>query len=775
MVLTCLGLIITSPNISIANDRISIELIEHQEIPEFSDLSQWETILSLPGRDNEFLIAQSSGNISILSQDSLKPLLTAEQFSNNEAFIRLSTAALHPNFSLRDQQGFGLLYIAHIEVKDNAQKPLATRRLNSSALTASHQYDLVLSEWRLNELDHDRIDLSSHRELMRIGTEHLESEISHLVFNPYIKHWDEDFGELYIGISGPEALADESHLKKGLLSGTILRIYPHAFGTKRYTIPAKNKNINAKSTSDIYSDELDNSVFSYRETIHSGIGNIIEIFWTKQNTLSPFVEHTHAGKQKISELVVGQNWRTTKAAKQYFEQENSGLTTKAIVYTGKDIPEFRNQLVELQHIDSQWQLSHKNFSNTKVQNNGANSAISAELPINEDLSNNIVLTENQDNDLIVLDISAKSAFKVVATAAPSKAESGQTKSYTPLENENEHQYDAEEAIDHGGSANESSSWIIIVLILVLFGSCGSLYYLWLKYFPKEKGKYPQLKSQYARYEFSEDETHISLFNRHRNKPEKQIKVTDIATSEIQLNKESISICNQEKSFQEEAESSARQAFEKESRLKMVDEKKRQIRLVLIDTEGHQFAICPYYRKGNQRMTRTKYKVVIERIIEWQWFISSILHDHERPEKPSVSIETTHPRSLTKKKPSHPADTDIEQEIERKNKDSRSQPKVNGEGLIDAKDEKQLVDVSDNALSSEHSPAESKIVANTSVDANSEQPNVSKTSANKADSLEADAKIIEAIDKLVSLKQRGHITEQEFELAKAKLLQDLVSN
>ncbi len=40
---------------------------------------------------------------------------------------------------------------------------------------------------------------------------------------------------------------------------------------------------------------------------------------------------------------------------------------------------------------------------------------------------------------------------------------------------------------------------------------------------------------------------------------------------------------------------------------------------------------------------------------------------------------------------------------------------------------------------------------------------------------SDSQIIFALDKLVALKQAGHVTEAEFEHAKAKLLQDLIDH
>lgn len=751
-------LILLSTQFARASDHISIQLLEQSTLPTLSDKSAWVELLPLPGWSGEYLLAQASGSVSIISTDKVTSLLLPEHLNVNGQIVRITAISVHPNFALRDQQGFGTFYLAYSEHRPQDQSATQVKRLNDAMLPNESYYDVVLAEWKVSELERNRIDISSRREIMRIGSDNKDDEIAQLAFNPYIKQWNDNFAELYITLSNKSG-----HTSQGsdLFQGSVLRIFPQAFGTKPYTIPATNTPINAtRDERNANPDENGYSAISFKEAITSNAGRISDIFWSKHNTLAPFIEHTVSGSTYISKIKVGRAWQERQTATQKTVGDSEAPSTTSVVYTGKAIPEFRNQRISLQQTNATWQLLHEDVQVVE-QNKNSHSAVKTQtlpskLPIDSFLSQNIFLSENQDNDLIIFDIASASTYKVVALQHPVDAQIEDTNNQARTDNT---------VSSPGQSVNElqapKNNWLIrVILILVLIFSIGSLYYLWRKYAVSKLGKYPLLRSQYARYEISDDETQVFLFNRHRNKAERTILIKDIVSSDIELNKHSIATCNQESIFNEQAEEIATQAFEKEARLKMVDDKERQIRLVLTDKEGHHFAICPYYRKGNQRLTRTKYNVVIEQIMYWQWFISSIIHGHDRPLKPTEEKLTAVIKDEAKGH-LHYKNPDDEEDIEAL--------EVSKAETI-TKDDFQL-EMTHKATAREQQNTDTQADIHTGSDSiNNPVDEIGKRMA-----VEVDTRIIEAIDKLVSLKQKGHLTEQEFELAKAKLLQDLVSN
>ena len=134
-------------------------------------------------------------------------------------------------------------------------------------------------------------------------------------------------------------------------------------------------------------------------------------------------------------------------------------------------------------------------------------------------------------------------------------------------------------------------------------------------------------------------------------------------------------------------------------------------------------MCLYYRKGNQRLTKVKYEKALDQCIDWCWFIAKQIN----PEHCAVrKAKSSPPRQTITKQP---------------------------KAKVEVKKIK---------------PVEAVKTTKPEEAATSEESQLTHD-------LGTDTAIVDALDKLVALKQKGFINEREFELAKAKLLQDLVEN
>ncbi|WP_440877181.1 hypothetical protein [Thalassotalea sp. PLHSN55] len=271
------------------------------------------------------------------------------------------------------------------------------------------------------------------------------------------------------------------------------------------------------------------------------------------------------------------------------------------------------------------------------------------------------------------------------------------------------------------SANSNANNMLILLLLVLAGV--GVY--WFKFRPNNKKDHGHLYKTFARFELDNEQQTLAFYDRHSDTVKTTLAVNDISASEVLLNESSINLINAdaENGFNETIETEIRNAFAKEYRDKMIDGKIRHFDISITDVNNKTFSICLYYRKGNQRLTKIKYEKALEQCIDWCWFIAEHLNT-ENTAKRIVAKATVKKvqKKVTTKATSKPA------------------PKP--------------------------APIKKNVGAPTNTDKNSQQIHSNSGT---------DTAIVDALDKLVNLKQQGFINEREFELAKAKLLQDLVEN
>ncbi len=151
--------------------------------------------------------------------------------------------AFHPDFADRQAPGFGRLYTAHTEY--TAPMVDKTVAYFKSPLEKDHHQDII-TEWRIDPNNSDRVSPESGRELMRVGEIYRDHNVSHLGFNPNARPGDLDYGKLYIafgdGGDGDINYADPFDMGQNpsTILGTIARIDPLAADGKPYRVPEDN-------------------------------------------------------------------------------------------------------------------------------------------------------------------------------------------------------------------------------------------------------------------------------------------------------------------------------------------------------------------------------------------------------------------------------------------------------------------------------------------------------------------------------------------------------
>ena len=253
-----------------------------------------------------------------------------------------------------------------------------------------------------------------------------------------------------------------------------------------------------------------------------------------------------------------------------------------------------------------------------------------------------------------------------------------------------------------------------------------------------------VRKQFAHIELSESQLQIGLYYRHQKSTETIIDIADIVSCEVKLNEQTINLINQQTGhgFNHDIEQDLRNVFTKAQVDKMVDGRIRQVSLVLKSSNEKNYTICLYMRKGSDRITKKTYSVVINDVIDWCWLMAEKINASEtgkRKKKPVTPIATVNAIEQSQvKTPLHhqaAAIRTVTHEVENSsnNQDthvSEEQPKVIGKV--------------DGAKNANQAPPSNTI----------------------------NTELVNALEKLVELKQQGFLTQQEFTKAKENLMQSL---
>jgi glucose/arabinose dehydrogenase len=190
------------------------------------------------------------GAIYIIEHEQLmaEPFLDVAR-TRGKAFVHddtekgLTSLAFHPDYFSPSAPGFGRVYTASTESTDSGiadfETPVPGGRV-------SH-HD-VITEWRVDAENRNRIDPSSRREVFRIAHPFRDHTIGQIAFNPNARRGDSDYGMLYIGVGDGgdtmpvrgevDAFRNAQNPQTPL--GKILRINPLPGGGRSYTVPTDN-------------------------------------------------------------------------------------------------------------------------------------------------------------------------------------------------------------------------------------------------------------------------------------------------------------------------------------------------------------------------------------------------------------------------------------------------------------------------------------------------------------------------------------------------------
>ena len=336
----------------------------------------WLNPLISPGNNDEFFIAQENGLIYLTKNDGSNnqgAILNLPLSLNNSAFISLNAISLHPSFLLSEDPGYATFYTAHTTEFDleNSNNRLA---LNDSNIKFT--FETVVTAWTY-DFDTKKINPQTQREVIRIPIKNHNGAIQQLKFDPYLKPWNADYGQLYFSLGYINELQDHA-----LYSGVILRISPLMFGALNYTVSQSNPFI---KTPEIHN-----------EIVVMGGQNIHHFFWAKYSHKSIFIQHNNRVQYWLSKAKIGVDLHSQSN----FLRQQPDEMSSMLLYQGRDFYDLRSRIVFFTLIDSQWHLSSLVLE-----------SVSNELPLSEEVITTEVISPKSDlkilqdsqNEIIIFD------------------------------------------------------------------------------------------------------------------------------------------------------------------------------------------------------------------------------------------------------------------------------------------------------------------------------------------------------------------------------------
>jgi hypothetical protein len=667
--------------------------------------SQWLLLLEQPGNSQYYYLANNQGKIYHLEQnsaDNTSLLLDLQRFSSKESMLQLTAFTLHPNFSLRDQIGFGTFYTAHVEKVTSNKK---RKRITDTAVTKALSFDAIVTEWQLDA--NKQVDKSSQREVLRIAISTLESGIRQLNFNPYSKSWHDDFAQLYISLSQNPELKQYP-----LYSGAILRIHPQRDGINSYSVPINNPyTANEK----------------YEKTLYLfGAGDIKQFIWPDKYATKLLISHQY----RLNDTVVhwlsysdgGDDWRMQAPSSFLYKNHNELVDNSLLVYRGQNAPALRNKLLLLIKNKERWQLnslSHEispeivleNKQSIEQQKNLSSPTVEWLLKQQVLQAKNLALYRDNRGELLFFNEDTGAIYQLF-------------------------QQDISLAVKEVKESSFSGITLLLVIMLVML-----LGYILHQMNTHKKSAKAFVRREFSNLTLSEDKLSINLFKRHEKEAEKVIALIDVKQCQILLGDLVVATINTTlgHGFNAEQEQALREIFHVEQIAKMTDGKVRRINLALSTETKKRHVICLYLRKGSDRITKKGYFTVVDETIDWCWLIAE-----------NINSKQTGKRSFKPKYTANKAHT------EHKTHD-------------DTPLHKQAAIIRPVALPRVDVRASEKATqAKTSEQLNVESTLVDKQDATAIELVKVETDLVNALEKLVKLRQQGFLTADEFEQAKAKL-------
>lgn len=565
---------------------------------------QWLILLEQPGNSQYYYLANKRGKVYQLEQDDTANtalLLDLQRFSSEESMLQLTAFTLHPNFSLRDQTGFGTFYTAHVEKVTSNRK---RQRLKVSTTTPL-SYDAIVTEWQLNA--DKQVDESSQREVLRIAVPTLENGIKQLGFNPYSKSWHDDFAQLYISLSQSSELKQQP-----LYSGAILRIQPQRNGINSYSVPLDNP---------YYANEkFDKTLYLF------GAGNINQFIWPDRYDSQLLISHQYNFKNTtrhwLSYSDGGEDWRKQAPTKFLYQNKKMLSANSLLVYRGQNAPTLRNKLLLLTKNQKQWQLnslSNEISPETRLENNQSNKqrkvlpSPTVEWLLKQQALQTSHLTLYRDNrgELLFFNEDSGAIYQL---------------------------FQQDISLDVNKSQENGFSWItffFFTLLILLIG------YVLYQMKTQQQSAKAFVRREFSNLTLSEDKLSIKLFKRHEKEAEKIVALADVKQFQILLGDLVVSTINTTMGhgFNADHEQALREIFHIEQIAKMTDNKIRRINIAINTQAKKKHVICLYLRKGSDRITKKGYFTVVDEAIDWCWLIAKNINSEQTGERSLKSKST----------------------------------------------------------------------------------------------------------------------------------------
>ncbi len=681
------------------------------------DSAKWQQLVINPSNNQQFFIINNVGQMFLV--DDMKNTLPVLDINvdqrEDQSPIKLTAIELHPNFALRDQSGYGTFYTAHLEALDEKS---STKRLQDSNNELILKFDAVITEWQFNSINYQKVNLNTKREVLRIAVPDNSMTIKQMSFSPYTKPWNDGFGLLYIALNG------QDKWQKPLYSGVLLRINPAKFGLRSFTVPSGNPYLKDSEIKD--------------EIYLLGGQDIKQFIWPDKNSDDLLLSHRYKGKSLLSLAGVQNDWRDNAPDNIIYQGDNS--IEDALLYRGRYLPNLRNKLLILTKANQAWfieSLTVKPSVNTtmpienKPQQEWQFSL--AQLANNSD----IAFSTNNDDEVLILDKTAGMVFQISQESSAIK---------TP----------AEESVTITTTEIQAQATDKITIIFIVIIAIGAVFY----FFKRNKLSAKAIvRKQFAQLELSESQQQIGLYHRHKNTPDTIINIADIVLCEVKLNDTLVSVINQKggHGFDHGKEQDLRAIFAKEQVDKMVVGKVRQISLSFTDIQNKNYIICLYMRKGSDRVTKKSYSVVINDLIDWCWLIATKINPDETKKR--------------KKKPAISSEPIIDSAEQKHNNNSLQNP---SNSFVHSSHSQAAINRSaaHEALKAQHS-AEEELAQQERVTREANEANESKATVEPLSQKSTiDTELVNALEKLVDLKQQGFLTQEEFTKAKENLLRSL---
>lgn len=548
--------------------------------------NQWLLLLNQPGNSQYYYLANKRGKIYQLEQDSpdnISLLLDLQSFPATTPVLKLSAFTLHPNFSLRDQTGFGTFYTAHVEKHTANNK---TKRLAGPTVTVPLAFDAVITEWQLDLAK--KVDKSRRREVLRIAIPTVKSNIRQLSFNPHSKPWNEGFSQMYISLSQSPKLRQHP-----LYSGAILRIYPQKNTTENYSVPHDNPHY--------ASDKMDKTLYLF------GAGQIKQFIWPDKHASRLLISHQYNFNDTIRHWISysdgGEDWRK-HAPKTFLHQSKSDLSANSLlVYRGQNSPALRNKLLLLSKNNQNkqyWQLDSlsreivSDTGNVTQQKILPSPTLEWQLRQQALQANHLTLYRDNRGELLFFNEDSGAIYQLF-----------------------------QQDIMYGSQESEQSTLSTIVMFCVILLFSLGIYVLYQVKIQQKSAK-SLVRREFSNLALTGDKLALNLFKRHQRGVDKVIALTDIKQCQLLLGDLVIATINTTlgHGFTEQQEQALRKIFHNEQIAKMIDGKVRRISLIINTSEKNKYVICLYLRKGSDRITKNSYFEVIDNALDWCWTIAN---------------------------------------------------------------------------------------------------------------------------------------------------------